>query len=41
MRASASSSRDAPLRALVELRVLDRLRDLRRDRDEQVDLGVA
>ena len=31
---------DTPLRALVELRVLDRLRHLRRDRDEQVDLGV-
>ena len=32
---------DAPLRALVELRVLDRLRDLRRDRDEELDLGVG
>ena len=32
---------DAPLRALVELRVLDRLRHLRRDRDEQLDLGVG
>ena len=33
--------RDAPLRPLVELRVLDRLRDLRRDRDEELDLGVG
>ena len=32
---------DAPLGALVELRVLDRLRDLRGDRDEQLDLGVG
>ena len=32
---------DAPLRVGVELRVLDRLRDLRRDRDEQVDLGLV
>ena len=30
----------ARLRVRVELRVLDRLRDLGRDRDEQVDLGV-
>ena len=30
-----------PLRVGVELRVLDRLRDLRRDRDEQVDLGLG
>ena len=33
--------RDPPLRALVQLRVLDRLGDLRRDRDEQLDLGVG
>ena len=32
---------DPPLCALVELRVLDRLRDLRRDRDEELDLRVA
>ena len=32
---------DAPLRVGVELRVLDRLRDLRRDRDEQVDLRLG
>ena len=31
---------DPGLRVCVELRVLDRLRDLGRDRDEQVDLGV-
>ena len=31
---------DTPLGTLVELRVLDRLRDLRRDRDKQVDLVV-
>ena len=32
---------DPPLRALVELRVLDRLRHLRGDRDEELDLGVG
>ena len=32
---------DAPLSALVELRVLDRLRDLGRDRDEELDLGLG
>ena len=32
---------DAALGLLVELRVLDRLRDLRRDREQQVDLVVA
>ena len=32
---------DAPLRLRVELRVLDRLRDLRRDREQQVDLGLG
>ena len=31
---------DPPLRLVVELRVLDRLRHLRGDRDEQVDLGA-
>ena len=31
----------AALRRLVELRVLDRLRDLRRDRDQQVDLRLG
>ena len=31
----------APLRVGVEPRVLDRLRDLRGDRDQQVDLGLA
>ena len=33
--------RNAPLRALVELRVLDCLRNLRRDGDEELDLGVG
>ena len=31
----------APLCVGVELRVLDRLRDLRRDREQQVDLGLG
>ena len=32
---------DAPLRAVVQLRVLDRLRDLAGDRHEELDLGLA
>jgi hypothetical protein len=32
---------DAPLRVGIELRVLDRLRDLGGDRDQQVDLGLG
>ncbi len=32
---------DAPLGARIELRVLDRLRNLRGDRDEQLDLGLG
>ena len=32
---------DTPLRARVELRVLDRLGDLRGDRDEELDLGLG
>ena len=41
MRASASSSATRRCARCVELRVLDRLRDLRRDRDEELDLGVG